>query len=235
MKPESLWCTAGQECFKTRTTNGEVLTESVKTKTSSFKAGRFFLLVPSVCNKHLCDVQEKLPRCSLWLEVWRFEGCPVDSVHCPERVDNYHSRWFRALQRAFWYNRRKLYFIVKPQMVVWVSCMECSVQMASCNPDQNLCFLKFLYRTFVIEDLNKKVIKRPPYYLDSIFIRRVKDADESFHGDILNLPTPPKRSNSHNREINLNLTHQEMSMQDIDRQRCKGCLVKKRVDNMDGQ
>ena len=98
------------------------------------------------------------------------------------------------------------------------------------SPCDNL-LLKSLYRSYIIGDLDKSIIKRPSYYPETMFAL-IKSAHEINHGDILYLPTKCwqnmilERGVTHitddeNGEITLISTTQEEQMQDIDWQRSR--------------
>ena len=98
-------------------------------------------------------------------------------------------------------------------------------QAHPCSPCSNL-FLKCLFRAYITEDIDKKSVKRPPYYPISAF-NIIKQAYEDQAGNIMYLPTKKwqqiilesgitHKTNRENGEINLLPTPQETSMPDID-------------------
>ena len=212
----------------TRSINGEVLTERVKSKIASFKAGRFS---PLVCRPYAANTYIMSKICY---------RAAVFDLRCKD---------LKSIQSSVksWISQDLL---MKPKETILHRAAEdggmgllhppsrCQAILTKTFVDQahprspcdNL-MLKSLYRSYITGDLDKSTIKRPSYYPETMFAL-IKSAHETNQGDILNLPTKlwqnmilekgvTHTTDEVHGEPTLIPTPQEEQMQDVDWQRSR--------------
>ena len=210
----------------TRSINGEVLTERVKSKIASFKAGRFS---PLVCRPYAANTYIMSKICY---------RAAIFDLRCKD---------LKSIQSSVksWISQDLL---MKPKETILHRAAEdggmgllhppsrCQAILTKTFVDQdhprspcdNL-MLKSLYRSYITGDLDKSTIKRPSYYPETMFAL-IKSAHETNQGDILNLPTKlwqnmilekgvTHTTDEVHGEPTIIPTPQEEQMQDVDWQR----------------
>ena len=212
-----------QNSSKTRQMNGEALTEKVKKTIDSFKSGRFS---PLTCRPHATNtyVMSKIIYRAATVELRSSDLKKIQSS-----IKSYVTQDMLLKPNALILFRGAdeggldlMHTASRCQAILIKTLVD---QAHPDSPCSNL-FLKTLFRAFIIGDIDKKTIKRPPYYPESTFLI-IKQAYVDLAGNIMNLPTKRWQQiilergithirNRDNGEISLLPTAQETTKPDID-------------------
>ena len=212
-----------QNSSKTRQINGEFLIEKVKKTIDSFKSGKFS---PLTCRPHATNtyVMSKLIYRAATVDL----RCS-DTKKIQNSIKSYVSQDMLLRPNALILFRGAadggLELLHTASRCLAILIKTFVDQAHPCSPCSNL-FLKSLFRAYITEDIDKKTVKRPPYYPISAF-NIIKQVYEDQAGNIMYLPTKrwqqiilengiTHKTNRENGEISLLPTSQETSIPDAD-------------------